>query len=311
VTDLNVVIRQAAGDSLSRWGRDVHAEVDDLVQDLWLWYYQTPSVSGKLEASAGAEFSQEQVDKYARRIFAGYAGQLMAKQALEADLFEGKPLYSVGSVRAALRGDSDNKSLLRVLPSALDDLGRQNSGQREAIRLRYADGVVPETHSAAEKVLGRAVASLTAHINVEYISGDTSGRFQRNAAVTADARRSSGGYSDPTAEMALGLIAKGDQVIQLTDKDGNVNGTTTYREEFLADGLPASKNYHRGGSDRDTIFDPEFSDIERAALYKAAVCPELFPDEKPMLVDNWAREDLEAYCGGEYTPGYRKFSVVR
>lgn len=39
---------------------------------------------------------------------------------------------------------------------------------------------------------------------------------------------------------------------------------------------------------------------ERASLYQAQVVPALFPEERPMRVDNWNPEDLEAYCGGEY-----------
>jgi hypothetical protein len=43
--------------------------------------------------------------------------------------------------------------------------------------------------------------------------------------------------------------------------------------------------------------------ITRNDLYRATVIPELYPEERPMCVDNWPAEDREAYCGGEYTRG--------
>lgn len=302
MTELNTIIRQAAGDSLSRWGRDVHEAVDDLVQDLWLWYYATPS----LQARVGAA----DTDAGVRRSFTQHAFQLLSKQQLESDVFGNRVMYSVEAVKAALAGTSTNRYLLRILPAALADLERQNGRYRESVRLRYEDDAIP--HGPQADNLRHALVALTKHINVEYITDDTgAARFTRNSAVTAEARRGSGGYSDPTADTALGLIAKGDEVLELTDKDGNVTGTTTYREEFLADGFSINKADHRSGADRDTLSDENFSDIERAALYKAQVFPELFPDEKPMMLENWHSDDREAYCGGTYTPGYRKFSVVR
>ncbi|MDP7733681.1 hypothetical protein [Mycobacterium paragordonae] len=56
----------------------------------------------------------------------------------------------------------------------------------------------------------------------------------------------------------------------------------------------------------DNVFDGSFNGAPRSEMYRAQVTPELFPHEKPMLVENWPAEDLEAYCGGEYTYGYMK-----
>ncbi|AMQ66790.1 hypothetical protein SEA_SHAM4_52 [Mycobacterium phage Sham4] len=39
-------------------------------------------------------------------------------------------------------------------------------------------------------------------------------------------------------------------------------------------------------------------------LYRAEVFPELFPHQKPMLLENWSQDDLEMYVGGCFTPGY-------
>jgi hypothetical protein len=49
-----------------------------------------------------------------------------------------------------------------------------------------------------------------------------------------------------------------------------------------------------------SIFEVPFSGIPRAKMYQAAVIPDEFPHERPMLVNQWHPEDQVAYCGGEY-----------
>lgn len=46
------------------------------------------------------------------------------------------------------------------------------------------------------------------------------------------------------------------------------------------------------------IFDPDLSGITRVDMYRAAVMPELYPNEKPMRIQNWCAEDIEMYVGG-------------
>jgi hypothetical protein len=307
--DLSAVIRRAALDASDRWGRDLHGpEVEDLQQDLWVWYYQTPSVSTKLEAADTEDYSDEQTAEYARQLFVGYALQLLAKQSLESDTFEGKALYSSEAIKTELKGASTNKYLRRILPIALADLEKFNAGQREALRKRYVDGVIPQNGDPASPLLARAHESLTRHVNALVIAEtDADDRNQ-----SGESRSASGGHSDPTANMALALMARGDEVINILNQEGSIVGTTTLREEAFADGFQMVQGGHRSGADRDTLFDGMFSDIERAAMYKAQVFPELFPDERPFLLQNWPAEDLEAYCGGEFTPGQKaKLSVVR
>lgn len=41
--------------------------------------------------------------------------------------------------------------------------------------------------------------------------------------------------------------------------------------------------------------------IPRGDLYRAEITPELYPEERPMILENWSPEDREMYCGGEYT----------
>lgn len=41
-------------------------------------------------------------------------------------------------------------------------------------------------------------------------------------------------------------------------------------------------------------------------MYRSQVVPEAFPHVRPFRLDNWPLQDLEMFCGGEYTPGYRR-----
>ena len=49
-----------------------------------------------------------------------------------------------------------------------------------------------------------------------------------------------------------------------------------------------------------SVFDGSFNGMPRSEMYRAQVTPELFPDEKPMAVENWDPQDQVMYCGGEY-----------
>ena len=53
-----------------------------------------------------------------------------------------------------------------------------------------------------------------------------------------------------------------------------------------------------------SIFDAMFNGMPHSQMYRREITPDLFPHEKPMLVENWSEEDREMYCGGEWTPGY-------
>ena len=54
----------------------------------------------------------------------------------------------------------------------------------------------------------------------------------------------------------------------------------------------------------NNLFDGFFNGAARSEMYRAEISPDLFPYEKPMLIDNWSAEDREMYCGGEYAVGY-------
>lgn len=46
------------------------------------------------------------------------------------------------------------------------------------------------------------------------------------------------------------------------------------------------------------LMDSLFNGMAGSEMYRAQVFPELFPHEKPMLIDNWSLEDIEMYCLG-------------
>jgi hypothetical protein len=45
------------------------------------------------------------------------------------------------------------------------------------------------------------------------------------------------------------------------------------------------------------LLDPLFNGMGRSELYRSLIFPDLFPHEKPMLVHNWSKDDLEMFCG--------------
>jgi len=45
------------------------------------------------------------------------------------------------------------------------------------------------------------------------------------------------------------------------------------------------------------LMDIQYDDMPRVGMYRAALAPELYPGERPMLVWNWPRQDVEMFCG--------------
>lgn len=283
------VVEAAAKSALVTWGRE--GGLDDLVQDLWVWYLERPATQRKLE-----ELSKPEAIATVRRA----AIQILTEQVLAGNKFNGRNLYSSEAVKDVLKDRSNNRYLKDIMPTAMAALEKQHAVYAEALRSRYDDGVIPQD-GPSQDALKNAHKAITEHVNIIVITaGDVS-----SAAVQAETRKSSGGRSDPTADAAIALIEKGDEELELTDQEGNVTGTTTYRTE-LANVFDDWITQSTGDSSevRLDIFDGMFNGDDRMAMYRAQVFPELFPDEKPMLIDNWPAEDRELYCGGEYTPGY-------
>ncbi|QGJ87781.1 helix-turn-helix DNA-binding protein [Mycobacterium phage BiancaTri92] len=196
------IFRKAAKAAMYAWKQNDDG-IDDLVNDLWVWYLERPGTQKKLQNS----------DEFlARRLVYKAALQFLAGQSLDSDMFNGKSLYSSDNVKDALLGVSTNRYLVDILPRAMEALDFQNERQAESIRVRYEDGEVPPRGSAAEAMLKRAVKALTEHVNVIAITAGvdadgnvTEGPGSRHS-VFPETRPTSGGHSDPTADIAILLI---------------------------------------------------------------------------------------------------------
>lgn len=46
------------------------------------------------------------------------------------------------------------------------------------------------------------------------------------------------------------------------------------------------------------LFDPTFNGLAASEFYRAQIFPELFPHQKPMLVNNWPKDDIEMFVTG-------------
>lgn len=196
------MFRKAASAALAEWHSDQwdrqRGALDELTQDLWVWYLERPDTQRKLKES----------DEFlARRLIFQAAMQMLARQALNSDVFDGRAIYSSDSVKAALAGKSTNKYLAEIKPIALKNLEKRNGEQAEAIRSRYEDGVVPEKEGGAAMLLSRAVKSLTEEVNVIYLTTDTDA-IGSAASVFPDTRKRKGEHSDPTGNIAVMLIEK-------------------------------------------------------------------------------------------------------
>ncbi|AMO44021.1 sigma-K factor [Mycobacterium phage Bactobuster] len=237
------IFRKAARAALFTWKQD-ESGVDDLVNDLWVWYLERPATQRKMEALS---FNEAVVTARMAAL------QILSGQQLTANEFNGRNLYSSDSVREALRGESTNRYLVDILPVAMKTLDAQNERQAESIRSRYEDGLVPTPNTAAAALLKRAVKSLTEHVNVMAITAGvdadgnvTEGPGSRHSVFPETRKARGADHSDPTADMAIGLIEGGDEphvLCAMTADRRPIRGsdgrfldsdqTTTYRKEFV------------------------------------------------------------------------------
>lgn len=197
------IITKGAKSALFSWKQSEEG-LDDLVNDLWVWYLERPGTQKKL---------QESDEFLARKLVYKAALQILAQKSLSDDRFNGKSLYSSDSIKDALLGRSKNRYLVDILPKAMSGLEEQNEGQAEAIKMRYQDGEVPARGSAQEAKLKRAVKSLTEHVNVIAITAGvdsdgnvTEGPGSRHAVFPETRRAKGAGHSDPTGDIAITLI---------------------------------------------------------------------------------------------------------
>ena len=193
MVNIEGLIRKAAAAAVSDWG---HGDPQDLEQSLWVWYLESPATQKQIGDA----------DEFLARRWIYHAGtQILAREALAGDRFSGKTLYSNEAVKSALRGGQENKYLSRILPTAIEQHAARNPQQAEAIRSRYTDDLVPQPDSAAAALLKRGVKSLTEEVNLLYLTTNKD-CVGSAGAVFPESRKRQGGYSDPTANIALALM---------------------------------------------------------------------------------------------------------
>ena len=199
---MDAIFRKAAKSALFAWKQD-EAGLEDLVNDIWVWYLERPTTQKKLKSIEPHE-AVKSVKKAAL--------QMLSKSQLTSNEFHGRNLYSSDSIKDALLGRSKNHYLVDILPKALESLADQNEVHAEEIRLRYEDGVVP-VENAPQQRLKRAVKSLTEHVNIIAITAGvdsdgnvTEGPGSRHAVFPETRRGRGAGHADPTGDIAVMLI---------------------------------------------------------------------------------------------------------
>ncbi|WXX09762.1 sigma-K factor [Mycobacterium phage MS619] len=194
------IFREAARAALFAWKQD-ESGLEDLISDIWVWYLERPATQRVLQ-----KIERHEAVKTVKLA----ALQMLSGQMLQSNVFNGRNLYSAEAVKDALKGVSTNRYLVDILPIAIKELEAQNAKYAEALRKRYVDGIRPKG-SASDELL-HAHRSITEHVNIIAITAGvdadgnvTEGPGSRHA-VFPETRPTSGGHSDPTADIAILLI---------------------------------------------------------------------------------------------------------
>lgn len=199
MNDIRYVLKQGAKLALQHWNLEAENH-PELEQDLWVWYLESPSVTKKLDM-ADLSLAIDHAADQGKKTLAG--------NFLDADVFNGKVLFSSESIKDALLGRSTNHYLNEILPIAMNEMVEHKDIYAEALRLRYVDGIVPQANADQQR-LKHAVKSLTRHVNILVIEDQsfTQHDSQRSGRrVDPSSRRSVGyGHSDPTGDLAIALI---------------------------------------------------------------------------------------------------------
>lgn len=190
-SDTDGLFRKAAERALYDWHKQQwdrqKDDLDDLVNDLWVWYLESPAVQKMV--SEGSCWSAVK----------RHAIQILAEQAQSRDAFDGKKLYSADSVKDVLKGRSRNRYLKSILGLAWERVEARNPVYSTALTQRYINGQVPASRTAAQLSLYYAVTALTEEVNLIYLT-------ENPGAIPPGLRRRKGDQTDPTASVALGLL---------------------------------------------------------------------------------------------------------
>lgn len=223
-TRIEKIFDKAARYALSEWTQDFSG-LNDLVQDLWIWYMERPSAREKL-----AEVRDFEAVNLVKR----HAIKILSEHSAADNKWYGYNHYDEVNVRHALEGKGSNPYLAEILPEAFKQLESANDSYAESIRSRYEDGVVPVSRSKDQVKLSRAVKSLTEKVNTIAITAaaslkasDGPGSKKEVFPVPlrdgedAESRRRRGEHSDPTATIAIMLL------------DNPIQDGVNIRDEYL------------------------------------------------------------------------------
>ena len=188
-------IKKAAERVAKKWPQATTQ--DDLFQELVLHFLEAPGSLEKL-----ANLSPEK--RLARLVAIGHERASEARDTL--DHFSGQFNYSVDEVRklvergAILHRVADFDAASIDLQASMDVLKKRNRDYWSVLVEVYVEGVRPERKSAREKVLERALDSLTTLMNraratqqYEFTNG---GRYRNNQAAISQARLDYDGEGD-------------------------------------------------------------------------------------------------------------------
>ena len=59
-----------------------------------------------------------------------------------------------------------------------------------------------------------------------------------------------------------------------------------------------------------SIVEDQFNGMPASEMYRAQYLPDVFPHQKPMLLENWSKQDLEMFVGGEYLKPAQNFRPI-
>lgn len=242
-SNLNIgkVFRRAAKLALHEW-KNSEDGLEDLVNDLWVWYLERVSAR---ELLSSVEYHE------AVNLVKDISIQILSGGKVDDNLFSGKNVYAVNSLKEELSWRSSNKYIKEILPRAFEKLQKDTEEYAEAIVVRYWYGIVPKQGSDAVR-LTRALKSLTDNINLLAIDEGSAGINAEGAGskdvVFPGAKKPKGDHSDPTATAALSFEKRPEfraEYLTPTDKDEFLGGAGASLVLDLGDG----RRYRATGQD--------------------------------------------------------------
>lgn len=184
-------IKKAAGSAAFQWSDFI--EKDDLEQELWIWYLESPSVRAQINRNSPKQ-THGLLVRQAHRICAE-ARRKYGQSILD---FE----YSVDDARDALEGHETRDYVLDDLEYALRELRDKNKPQSELITEKFVDNL-PMITQARRDMLRRGVENIADLMNKSHRE-KASGFLEFPGCTLGDGPGTRSVVSNSTAQNALG-----------------------------------------------------------------------------------------------------------